>query len=136
MTILFFVCLAFYLIIIWFGVINCSEGKNTTALLIISTLVFGIMITITTLLIVKYCYEYWVLLDNSIICKKLFSKKKEIKLAEIVKVDKKIVPALVLGAYKSESYIIHSKEDRISILLNDRKRYTELNSILVKYIDK
>lgn len=77
MTILFFVCLAFYLTIIWFGVIKSNEGTNPIALLIISTIVFGVMIIITTFLIIKCCYEYWILLDDSIIYKKLFSKKEK-----------------------------------------------------------
>lgn len=44
MIILFFVCLAFYFVIIWFGVANSKERTNPTALLIISTIVFGVMI--------------------------------------------------------------------------------------------
>ena len=56
MTILFFVCLVFYLVILWFGVINPNEGTNPIASLIISTVVFGVMITITTFLIIKFCY--------------------------------------------------------------------------------
>ena len=69
MTTLFFVCLVFYLVILWFGVINSNEGTNPIASLIISTVVFGVMITITTFLIIKFCYGYWILLDDSIIFK-------------------------------------------------------------------
>ena len=134
MTILFFVCLAFYLTIIWFGVIHSNEGTNPIASLIISTIVFGIMITITIFLIIKYCYGYWILLDDSIIYKKLFSKRRQIKLAEINKVELKTIPALILGTYKSKAYIIHSNDKKIVILLKEGKRYSELSSELTKFI--
>ena len=135
MTILFFVCLAFYLVILWFGVINSNEGTNPIAVLIISTIVFGVMITSTIFLIVKYCYEYWILLDDSIIYKKLFSKRIKMNLTEIKKVEKKIVPAFVLGVYKSEAYIIHSSCRKIVILIGEKKKYSELDYELAKFID-
>ena len=127
MTILFFVCLAFYLTIIWFGVIHSNEGTNPIALLIISTIVFGIMITITIFLIIKY-------LDDSIICKKLFSKRRKMKLIEIKKVEKKTISAFVLGIYKSEAYIIYSSDKKIVILIGKRKKYFELDNVLTKFI--
>ena len=134
MTILFFVCLAFYLTIIWFGVIHSNEGTNPIALLIISTIVFGIMITITIFLIIKYCYGYWILLDDSIICKQLFSKRRKMKLIEIKKVEKKTISAFVLGIYKSEAYIIYSSDKKIVILIGKRKKYFELDNVLTKFI--
>ena len=134
MTILFFVCLAFYLTIIWFGVIHSNEGTNPIALLIISTIVFGIMITITIFLIIKYCYGYWILLDDSIICKKLFSKRRKMKLVEIKKVEKKTISAFILGIYKSEAYIIYSSDKKIVILIGKRKKYFELDNALTKFI--
>jgi len=136
MTILFFVCLVFYLVILWFGVINSNEGTNPIASLIISTVVFGVMITITTFLIIKFCYGYWILLDDSIIYKKLFSKRRKIKLAEINKVELKTIPALILGTYKSEAYIIHSNDIKIVILIGERKKYSELDYELAKFDNK
>ena len=134
MTILFFACLAIYLVMLWFGVINPKEGTNPIASLIISTVFFGGMITITTFLIIKFCYGYWILLDDSIIYKKLFSKRRQIKLAEINKVELKTIPALILGTYKSKAYIIHSNDKKIVILLKEGKNYSELSSELTKFI--
>lgn len=134
MTILFFVCLVFYLVILWFSVINSNEGTDPLVSLVISTAVFGVMITITAFLIIKFCYGYWVLLDDSIIYKKLFSKRRKIKLAEINKVEQKTIPALILGIYKSEAYIIHSNNIKIVILIKDGKKYSELSSELAKFI--
>ena len=134
MTILFFACLAIYLVMLWFGVINPKEGTNPIASLIVSTVFFGGMITITTFLIIKFCYGYWILLDDSIIYKKLFSKRRQIKLAEINKVELKTIPALILGTYKSKAYIIHSNDKKIVILLKEGKNYSELSSELTKFI--
>ena len=134
MTILFFVCLVFYLVILWFSVINSNEGTDPLVSLVISTAVFGVMITITAFLIIKFCYGYWILLDDSIIYKKLFSKRRKIKLAEINKVEQKTIPALILGIYKSETYIIHSNTIKIVILIKDGKKYSELSSELAKFI--
>lgn len=135
MTILYFICIAIYFVVLWFGVINSNEGTNPTALLIISTIFFGSMIAITTFLIIKYCYEYWFFLNDTIISKKLFSKRTEIRLAEIEKVEKKIVPALVLGTYKSDAYIIFANGRKILILIGGRKKYPELDYELTKFIN-
>ncbi len=66
MTLLFFVCLAFYLVIICFGVINSKKGISSIALLIISTIIFCFMIVVTLILIIKCCCKYWILLDDLI----------------------------------------------------------------------
>ena len=134
-TLLLFACLAFYLIIIWFGVLNVREEANTVVTMIIATLFFGVMSTITTVLIIIGCYEYWFLSDEYIYSKKIFRKKVTIKLSEIDKVEKKIVPAIVLGVYKSEAYIIYSKNKRISILTNGKKN-SDLDSELSKFTNR
>ena len=134
MTILFFVCLAFYLVTLWFGVINSNEGSNPIALLIFSTMFFGVILTIATFLIVKFCYGYWILSDDSIVYKQLFSKRTEIKIKEIEKVEKKLVSALVLGIYKSEAYIIYSSDRKIVILITERKKYPELEYAVAGFI--
>ena len=92
--------------------------------------------TLTITLIVKGCYEYWILFDDSILSKKLFSKKVIIKFTEIEKVEKKVVPALVLGMYKSEAYIIYSKVNKIVILTDERKKFPELDSQLTEFMDE
>lgn len=74
-TILFFIYLAVYLIVLNNGVINHNEQTNSTILFILSTIVFGIGIIFITFYIIKFCYGYWILLDDSIIYKTPFSKK-------------------------------------------------------------
>ena len=134
MTILYFICIAIYFVVLWFGVIHSNEGTNPIALLMISTVFFGSMIAITTFFIIKHCYAYWIFSDDSIICKKLFAKRVEIKLAEIKKVEKKTVPALVLGIYKSDAYVIYSNDNKIQILIGERKKYPELDHALSEFM--
>jgi len=45
------------------------------------------------------------------------------------------VPAIVLGLYKSEAYIVYSDIDKITILISGRKKYYELDSKLAKFIE-
>lgn len=135
-TVLFAVCLASYFMIILFGVINHTAGTNPFALMIFSTLFFGAMITIIAVLIIKECYGYWFLSENEICGKKLFRKKVSIKINEIERVEKKIVPALVLGTYKSEAYIIHSKDKKIVVLIDEKRKFSDLDFELVKFISK
>ena len=135
-TLLLFVCLIFYLVVIWFGVVSPKEETNPITTMIISTVFFSIMMTITVILIVKGCYEYWILSDDFISSKKPFSKKVVIRFVEIEKVEKKFVPALILGVYKCEAYIIHSKGNKITILTNKGKSFSELNFKLRVFLNK
>ena len=133
-SLLFILSIASYLIIIWFGVVNYSEGTNLTATLFISTFLFVPMIVTTVIFIVLHCYEYWILTDDFILSKKLFKKKTIICFREIKKVEKKTIPALILGLYKSEAYIIYSNDKKIVILLNKKKSYIDLDYELGKFI--
>ena len=134
MTILLFICLVWYFLILWFGVINANEKTDPIVLFIISSVFFGAMIIITTFLIIKFCYGYWVLSDDSIIFKKLFCKRIQTKLTGINKVEQKTIPALILGIYKSKAYIIHSDDIKIVILIKEKK-HPELDFLLAKFID-
>ena len=132
-TILFFVISAACLAMIWFGVINHKEGTNPIATMIFCIIFFGGMMVSIIFLILKYCYSYWILSDDSIIEKKPFSKETVIMLEEIEKVEKKIVSALILGTYRSEAYIIYSKNKKIVILISKRIN-PDLNFELAKFI--
>ena len=96
-TLLLVVCLAFYLVMIWFGVINPKEGTNPMATMFFATLVFGLMTSITVILIIKGCYEYWFLSEDAISSKRIFRKKVVIKLKEIKKVEKRLYQHLFWG---------------------------------------
>ena len=134
-TFLLFFGLALCLLSIWFGVINPGEGENPFRVLILAILFFGPIIILTFLAIIYGCYEYWVLSEDSIYSKKPFRRKVVIKLDEIDKVEKKVVKALVLGSYGREAYIVFSKNKKIVILINERKKYFDLDFEMSKFIN-
>lgn len=132
-TILLVVEAMMYTLLLWVGKIQHKEGVITFLIL---TAVFGVPTIIIAFMIVKYCYEYWILSDDSIISKKLFAKRKTIKLTEIVRVEKKIVDALIFDVFKSEAYVIYSDKHTITILLNERrKKYPELDCELAEFLN-
>lgn len=133
-TLLLFVCLALYFLIIFFGVIKYKDGTNPVLLLMFSSLLFGSMIIVLIVLLIKYCYSYWVISDDFIFSKKMFSKTVVIEFSKIKKVEKKIVSAFVLGTYKSSAYIIHSETEKIVILISERKNFPKLDYALANFI--
>ena len=84
----------------------------------ICAVIFGIMIFVTVVLIMKYCYEYWSVSNNRIQSKKPLRKKVVIGISEITKIEKKQVTALIFGMYQSEAYVIYSSHAKITILIN------------------
>lgn len=77
-TIFLIASIGLYSISLWFGVINAKEGTNSILLLIVLTVFFGLSIIFLIFVIIIYCYDYWILLDDSIIYKKLFLKEKRL----------------------------------------------------------
>jgi hypothetical protein len=130
MTLLFFAFLGDYSLVLWFAVLHPQAGTNPVAALVVSTLLFGGMLVCTAVLILRGCYEYWTLTEEGISGKKPFRKKTVIGLGEIEKVEKATVPALILGVYKSEAYVIYSGDSKITILLSKKNGYPELDGVL------
>ena len=133
-TVLLFVCLAIYL---WFGVTDGKEGTNRVFSWIVMSVIFGSPIIILSVLIPKYCYGYWILLEDSIISKKLFSKRKEIKLAEIKKVERKKASVFsTTGLCDREAYVIDSGDITITLCMEEKKDYSDLEYELAKFDNK
>ena len=88
-TLVLVLLISIYILMIIWGVINPREGTDPIATLIVATILFGGMIIVSAIIIVKDCYGYWILSDNSIYFKKLFSRSVVIKFDEIKKVEKK-----------------------------------------------
>lgn len=135
-TFLLLVGIIFYSFVIWYGVLFPKDGTDPHFTFIVSTIFFGI-INITCIIIIFFCcYEYWILSDCAISSKKNFRRKVIINLNEIEAVEKKVISAFVMGLYKSEAYIICSRNKKIVILINEVKRFTELEDYLAPYINK
>lgn len=123
-------CIFFYLTMMYFGVLHPNETTNPIVLFIIGTTLFVPIIIILLIITFKYCFEFWFLNDKIIYSKKLFQKRKIIYLNQIEKVEKKKIQAWVLGNYFSEAYIIYSAKNKIIVLINNRKRYHDLEKEL------
>lgn len=126
LTILLIFLVVFYSLVMWYGVLNASDDTSPMATFVIFTLIFGAMISILIFVIIKGCYEYWVLTDRAIYSKKLFRKKTIIDLSQIIKVEKKNIPALVMGTYRSDAYIVHSDNCTIYVLIDGKKNLQDL----------
>lgn len=135
MTVLFFCCLVILVFIIWFGVLHPSEGTDPIKILFVLGGMFGGAAIVTAVLIITSFYTYWVFQDDSIVFKKLFSKRKEIKLTEITKVEKTTTPSPLYVVYSVETYVIYSSDKKIAIMIREEKDYLELISVLNKFID-
>ena len=134
-TVLFLVSVLIYLILLRFCVFG-NNGNNLISFFI-CTGFCGVLMALCAVLFVRgRCFEYWILSDNSIVSKKPFSKKQVVMLSEIEKVEKKIVPALVLEVFRSEAYVIYFKTERIVILIKEKKDYSELDKELAKLISE
>ena len=120
-TLLLLLCILIYSLALWFAVLNPSEGTNPIVTLIAFTSIFGTGTVCLIVIIVKFGYTYWILLDDSIVFKKLFRKKIIIKFDEIIKVEKKTINALILGVYKCEAYVIDDSKKTINILIDKNK---------------
>ena len=134
-TLLFLVGITFYMFVIWYGVINPKEGTNPVVALSTGTILFGLINISCILILVLFCYEYWVLSDESISSKKIFRRKVNINMNEIDKVEKKEIAAFVMGTYKSQAYIIYSKNKRIVVLLQEKKQFNDLDQCLAPFIN-
>ena len=134
-TVMFFCCLVILVFIIWFGVLHPREGTNPIATLFIGGGLFVGAAIVTAVLIITSFYSYWTFQDDSIVIKKLFSKRKQIKLTEITKVEKTTTMSPLYGIYSLETYVIYSNDKKIEIMIREEKDYLELISVLNKFID-
>ena len=132
-TLLLVICLACYLISIYGGVLQ-NEIKNKIIMFIFGSIFFGVPVIIISIWIINYCYEYWFLDDEEIHSKRLFRRKVSIKLSEIEVVEKKEVVAIILGSYKSNAYIIHSDDKKITVLIREKKQYYDLENALSMFL--
>ena len=53
---------------------------------------------------------------------------------EIDKVERVVVPAIILGLYKSNAYVVYSKDYKITILIKTGEVFTILYNKIEKYL--
>ena len=133
-TLAFLLTLSLYLFLSIVPVLH-PNGQNLFYLHLANNILCGGGTILLGFCIIKYCYAYWILTDDSIIFKNLYSKRKEIKIAEIEKVEKKTVSEHCVGFYPEEAYFIYSHTTTIMIIIGNKKSYPELDKVLEKFIN-
>ncbi len=125
--ILLSIMISLYLITLCVGVFSTTENTNSRLLVIVSSCFFGYMIVCLFFVVVRCCFSYWLLTEDSIISKKLFRKRVEIRLKDIerVKIEKIRSP---FGGF-ADAYIFCSKEAHIIIPLLYLQKKPELKEL-------
>ena len=97
---------------------------------LIFTLLFGIPSLVCVVSIILGCYGYWYIENDIIYTKKLFSKKIFINVNDIVTINKKEISAVIFETFKTDAYIIKSKNQTIKIYITKSKNLEILTSLL------
>lgn len=98
-----------------------KENLDPKAVIIVISSLFGSMCIILLCLIIKECYGYYIIYDDKILYRNLYSKK-IIMYEDIKKVEIKEEGAFVLGTYKAEVLSIYGKKSVIKIYINKKNR--------------
>ena len=107
-----------YVIIIVFG---CLKNENNKVFVCIICSVIFIPAIITTFIMIFHgCFGWWKIDGEHVIYKKLLKKKIQIKSGEIVTITEEVIPALILGTYKTNAIIIKSHTEKIVIYTNKK----------------
>ncbi|MCR4898030.1 MAG: hypothetical protein K5892_02275 [Acholeplasmatales bacterium] len=94
-----------YSLIIVFGVIK-NDGTNKTTVCIVFSAIFIPIIILLFIMLLTGCFEWWKIADDYVETKKVLKKRTQIKVAEIISINEEVVPALILGVYKTNAVII------------------------------
>lgn len=105
---------------------NVLEGTNIKVLIIAISLIFGPICALLIYCIIRYCYGFYIIQEDRIIYRSLYSKKM-IAYQDILKIEVKEEFALVLGIYKSEKLIVYDAKTIIKIFMNNKNKDTILN---------
>ena len=121
-TLICLACYAISIIIIVFGIVSEKDTKALVILLIMFTFFFAGALYFTYY--VLFCsYQQWIIKDNNIILKKIVGKNVCINENEIQKIEKKLIFVIRIGPAMAETFIVHGKNNKITILINERYRY-------------
>ena len=124
-TVILLLCICMFVFLLLFGVVYQDEKTNPVLLLIMDIVLCGIPSIGLFVIVIKYCYWYWVITEKEIIFKKLFREKTVIKWGEIVKIERGTIKAYKADyGHSAEAYIISSEDKIINIQITKRnKRY-------------
>lgn len=100
---------------------NVKEGTNIKAVIIAAPTIFGTISLILLYWIIRHCYGYYVIYEDRIIYRNIYSKK-TIMFCDIKKIEIKEESALILGTYKTEMLCIYDEKTVIKIFINDKNK--------------
>ncbi len=95
-----------------------NENINKILVYIIYSLIFIPAIITTIFMLLLGCFEWWKIDNEHVESKKILKKRIQIKIEEIVSINEEVVPALILGTYKTNAIVIKSVTKKIVIYLN------------------
>ena len=109
---------------------HIAENIDSKKLVIIVSALFGSMCAILLFLIIIYCYGYYVVDNDKVVFRNLYSKR-IILFSDIINIEIKEESAFVLGTYKTDVLTIRDTKTRIKIYINDKNRETILKFVEV-----
>ena len=116
-----------YSIMLVYGVIK-NEAGNKILTCIVGSVIFIPVIIIIFIGLLKGCFEWWEINNEYVESKKVFHKKIQIRLEEIISITEEVVPAIIFETYRTNAAIIKSRTKKIVIYLNEK--------ITIDYIKK
>ena len=118
-----------YSLIIVFGVIK-NDGTNRTTVCIAFSAIFIPIIILLFIMLLTGCFEWWKIADDYVETKKVLKKRTQIKVTEIISINEEVVPALILGVYKTNAVIIKTPTKKVVIYLNKKITIEYIRNLL------
>lgn len=118
-----------YSLVMVFGVIK-NDGTNKTAICIVYSAIFIPSIILLFIMLLTGCFEWWKIADDYVETKKVLKKRTQIKVAEIISINEEVIPALILGVYKTNAAIIKTPTKRVAIYLNKKITIDYIRNLL------
>lgn len=119
--------LTLFLIVAYFLTILFSN--NVQVYIISSVILIPAIITLVIMLFIG-CFEWWKIDDERVESKKIFKQRIQIKFDEIVSINEEVVPALILGSYKTNAIVIKSQTKKIVIFLNKKNTIEHIRNLI------
>ena len=118
-----------YVLVMLFGVIRNETPYKVQVSIICSAFFIPLIISMLIMLLLG-CFEWWKIDNEYVAPKKLFRKKIQIEIGAIVSITEEVVPALILGTYKTDAIIIKSNTNKITIYLDKKKTAECIRNLL------
>ena len=110
---------------------NQNPEGRTISYIVWSVLLIPGLIFFSVLTVI-HGFDYFVITPNEIVYKKLFQWKRIIQKQDVCLIEKTEVFALIPSVYRTDAYVISSKDKKIPIFINEKNK-TNITKILEEY---